>query len=115
MLGIKMISSFWRGLALVVVWIVCAFIYQSLFHTYNYQKSVASTIETAPMKSAKRVVRRKRKMKRKRKRKKPYLLEVRVRDSDMGVDIHQIEKEFNQMSVELIELKISQGIPNGNK
>jgi hypothetical protein len=33
----------------------------------------------------------------------------------MGVDIHQIEKEFNQMSVELIELKISQGIPNGNK
>lgn len=110
-----MISSFWRGIALVVVWVSCAFVYQSLFHTYNYQNSAASTIEIAPMKSDKRVVRRKRKRKLKRKRKKPYLLEVRVRDSEIGVDINKLERDFNQMSVELIELKVSQGIPNGYK
>ena len=111
-----MLGNFWRGVALVVFWVLCAFVYQSLLHTDDYKKSVASTMDTAPMKSAKRVVRRKRKLKRKlkRTRKKPYLLEVRVRDANT-VDIHQMEKDLNQMSVDLIDLKISQGIPNGYK
>lgn len=101
-----MLGKFWRGIALVVFWVLCAFVYQSLLHTDDYQKSVASTIESKPMKSAKR--------KSKRKRKKPYLLEIRVRDADTDVDVHQMEQQLNQMSVDLIDLKISQGIPNGH-
>ena len=110
-----MLGKFWRGVALVVFWVLCAFVYQSLLHTDDYQKSAASTMDTAPMKSAKRIVRRKRKLKRKFKRKKPYLLEVRVRDANTDVDIHQMEQQLNQMSVDLIDLKVSQGIPNGYK
>ena len=84
-----MLSSFWRGVALVVFWVFAACIYQS----YLRQDSCLPLA----MPSDRKVIKR---------------LPMLIRDAEES-SARELERQINEMSVEVIELKMTQGIPNG--
>lgn len=84
-----MLSNFWRGAALVVVWIFGACVYQS----YIRQEHCLPLAMPTDRKVIKQL---------------PLLIE------EAEISHAQIlEQQVNEMSVEFIELKMTQGIPNG--
>lgn len=98
------ISSFWRGVALVVFWVFSACIYQS----YIRQESCLPLAMPSDRKVKKRKL-----LKRKRKRLRAiHRLPAVVQDAPRS-QVQELEQQLNEMSIEVIELKMTQGIPNG--
>ena len=89
-------SFFWRGVALVVFWIFSACIYQS----YIRQEScLPLAMPTKREVTKRKVIKRKRKRMRVIRR-----LPAIVQDAPVS-QAQELEREINEMSVDLIELK----------
>ena len=87
-----MLSSHLRGLCLIVFWLLLACVYQSCLREEGCLPS-ALPKETSPV---------------------PRLMKVVIEDKSKRVkDLHSLEKQINKMSIEVIDLKLSQGVPHG--
>jgi len=84
-----MLSRSWRGFALVIVWIFAACLYQS----YIRQESCLPLA----MPSKRNVIKR---------------LPILIEESE-EVHAKDLERQINELSIDIIELKMKQGLPNG--
>ena len=84
-----MLSSFWRGIALVLFWLFAACVYQSYIRQDNCLPLAMPS-----------------------KRKSIELLPIIISEPE-GHQARELERELNKMSIDLIEIKMTQGIPHG--
>ena len=89
-----MLSSVFKGLALVTVWVFGALLYQAILHGKDYAMSLPET---------------------KKRKGLPILMEIRVRDAELDMGVKDVESQLNEMAIEVIELQMTRGIPNGYK
>ena len=89
-----MLSSILKGLALVMIWVFGALLYQAVLHGEDYAMPLPET---------------------KKRKGLPVLLEIRVRDAELDMGIKDVESQLNEMAIEVIELQMTRGIPNGYK
>lgn len=87
-----MLSSVFKGVALVMLWVCGALIYQAVLHGEDYAMPIAE--------SSKR-------------KGKPVLLEIKVMDAELDREAKDLETQLNEMAIEVIELQMTKGIPNG--
>jgi len=88
-----MLSSLAKGVALIMLWVFGALIYQALLHGEHYAMPISP----------------------KKRKAVPMLLEIKVRDTKLDMGVKELEQQVNQMALDIIELKMKEGIPNGYK
>jgi hypothetical protein len=87
-----MLSSHLRGLCLIVFWLFLACVYQSCLREEGCLPSALPKDSIVL----------------------PRLMKVVIEDKSKSVkDLHSLEKQINKMSIEVIDLKLSQGVPHG--
>lgn len=87
-----MLSSHLRGVSLIVFWLLLACTYQSCLREEGCLP-LALPKETSAV---------------------PRLMEIVIEDKPKSVkELHNLEKQINKMSIEVIDLKLSQGVPHG--
>lgn len=83
-----------KGLALVMLWVFGALLYQAVLHGEDYAMSLPDT---------------------KKRKGLPMLMEIRVRDVELDMGMKDIEIQLNEMAIEVIELQVTRGILDGIK